>query len=146
MSALNNDYLIEQLANQGFSESENIFIPASAPTTQQPAGPVKGQFHRIVANGTSGASLMLKSILSNDNPGMVWLVNDSANNVSVFPFKNFAGGATDTGESMNGVANASFSVTAGNAAIFIASLVHPKRKGGTSGSTPSLNWSAALLT
>lgn len=94
----------------------------------------------------ANAALVMKSILSNDNPGMVFLINDSANTVVVFPFKSFAAGAPDTGESMNGVANASFSITAGNAAIFVASVVQAKRKGGSQGSTPAVNWSAALLT
>lgn len=143
MSTLNNDYLLEQLAAQGFPQGEEIFLPTGSLTTQQGGYPVKGQCHHITFCNVASAALVLKSILSNDNPGMVFLINDSANTVVVFPFKSFGTGATDTTETVNG--GASFSVTASNAAIFIASLVQTKRKGGSSGTTPALNWSAALL-
>jgi len=143
MSQAVNDFLYEILGGQGFTFGDDIFLFAGAPTSQQAAGAIRGQCHRIVANAVANASLALKSILSNDNPQLVFLINDSANNVVVFPFKNFAAGAIDTGEGINGVANGSFTITPGNAAIFVASLVQAKRKGGASAGT--LNWSAALL-
>lgn len=143
MSTLNNDYILEQLAVQGFVQGEEIYLPTGSLTTQQGGYPVKGQLHHITFCNVANASLVMKSIMSNDNPGMVFLINDSANTVVVFPFKAFGTGATDTAETVNG--GASFSVTSNNAAVFISSLVQPKRKGGSSGSTPSLNWVAALL-
>jgi hypothetical protein len=147
MSQQNNDYLFEILGTQGFTSGEDIMLFAGAPTSQQGAYPIKGQMHRIVACSVANASLVLKSVLSNDNPQLVFLINDSPNTLVVFPFKSFAAGSPpDVGESVNGVVNGSFSLTSLNAAIFVSSLVQSKRKGGSSGITPALNWSAALLT
>lgn len=146
MSALNNDYLYEILGGQGFAAGDDIVLPAGSGTTQATAGViVKGQLHRVTVS-IANAAMLLKSVLSNDNPQLVFVINDTPNTVQVFPYKAVAAGAVDTGEAMNGVANAGFSITANNAAIFVSSLVQPKRKGGASGSTPALNWSAALLT
>jgi len=145
MSALNNDYLYEILGSQGFAAGDDIALPAGSGTTQATASIVaKGQLHRVTVSIAS-AAILLKSVLSNDNPQIVFIINDTGNTVQVFPYKAIGAGATDTGEAMNGVANAAFSITANNAAIFVSSLVQPKRKGGSSGSTPALNWSAALL-
>ena len=143
MSAQNNDFLYDQLGNQGFAAGEEIYLFAGAPTSQQAAYPIKSQLHRVILNAVANASLVLKSILSNDNPGMVFIINDGANSVVVFPFKAFGGGATDTAETING--GASFSITAGNAAVLIASTPQTRRKGGVGSSAPPLNWQAALL-
>lgn len=145
MSALNNDYLWEVLGLQGFTSGDDIVLPAGSGITQATASAVaKGQLHRVTVS-IANAAIQLRSILENDNPQLVFIVNDTANTVQVFPHKAIGGGATDTGESMNGVANAAFNITANNSAIFVSSLVQPKRKGGGTGSTPALNWSAALL-
>lgn len=139
MTQLTNDSLFEQLAEIGFTLGEQIYLFAGAPTTQAAGAPVKGALHEIVVNNQAGAALVMKSILSNDAPSFVFLINQGAQAVSVFPFKQPAGSQ----ESMNGVANASFSVTAGNAAIFMSVPVLLKRKGSGSGGT--LDWRAALL-
>lgn len=142
MTQANNDFAYEQMGLQGFQAADEIYIFAGAPTSQQAAGAIKGQMHRIVANGTANASLALKSILSSDNPGLVILFNDApSNSVVVFPFKAFGAGATDTAETING--GASFTVSAGNFAIFIATPIATKRKGGTAS---TLNWQAQLYT
>lgn len=144
MSQINNDYLIEQLANQGFTFGEEIALFAGAGTTAVTGYPVKDQCHHVTTCSVASAALVLKSIMSNDNPGMVFIVNDSANTIVVFPFKASAAGAVDNVELING-ATGGFAITSLNSAIFTASLVQQKRKGGAGGTTPELNWSAALL-
>jgi hypothetical protein len=136
MAALTNDALLEALAADGWPVGDEVFIPAAAGTTQAAGLPFKSAAHRVTANGTASASMTLKSLLSNEAPGLVWLINDSANTVAVFPF---------AGEKMIGVANASFLVTAGNAAVFVAIPVQIKRKGGTSGGGTT-DWRASLIT
>jgi hypothetical protein len=136
MSALTNDALYEQLAADGWPVGDDLFFGAAAPTTQALGAPIRASAHRVTANGTANASATLKSLLSNEAPGMVWLINDGAQTVAVF---------CAAGEKMNGVANASFAVTAGNAAVFVPIPTQVKRKGGTSGGG-TLNWSSALIT
>ena len=139
MSQLTNDALLEQLVELGVNLGDEIYLFAGAPTTQAGGGPVKAALHRIVVNNQAGAALVMKSILSNDAPSFVWLINDGVQAVSVFPFKQ----PTGTQESMLGVANASFSVTAGNAAVFMSIPVLIKRKGSSSGGT--VDWRASLI-
>jgi hypothetical protein len=135
MAALTNDALLETLAIDGWPVGDEIFIPAGAATTQAGGLAFKASAHRVTANGTANASMTMRSLLSNDAPPMAWLINDSANTVAVF---------CAAGEKMNGGANGSFSVTAGNAAVFIAIPVQIKRKGGASGGG-TLDWRAALI-
>src|SRR5258708_9909943 len=109
MTQLTNDALLEQLCETyGIGAGEEIFLFAGA-SPAQGAGPVKGQMHRIVVNNVANAALTMKSILSNDAPSFVWIINDGTQSVNVFPFT----GGTDTAEKMNGVANASQAVAAG---------------------------------
>ncbi len=140
MTTLTNDALLEQLCETyGIAASEELYLFAGA-STAQGAGPVKGQLHRIVVNNVANAALTMKSILSNDAPSFVWIINDGAQSVNVFPFT----GGTDTAEKMNGVANASQAVAAGQAALFMSIPVQIKKKGGTSGGG-TFDWRAAIL-
>jgi hypothetical protein len=146
MTQLTNDYIYEISGSQGFFFGDDIFIGAGAGTTISNGIALKGQAHRIVNNGvnvTANASLQLKSILSNDNPQLVIVINDSNQAVVVFPFKAVAGGAADTAENING-AQTGFSIAATTSAVFWSSLVQTKRKGGSGGAN-SLNWSAATF-
>ena len=143
MTALTNDYIWEIMVVQGFTAGDDIVIGAGAPTTITNGPVVKGQLHRVIANGTAGGAIQMRSILSNDNPQFVVIVNDSANSVNVFPFKATAAGATDTAENING-AQSAFAIASNAAAAFFCSLAQIKRKGQ---STPNaLNWSAATFT
>jgi hypothetical protein len=140
MTQITNDYIYEVSGNQGFFFGDDLFIPAGAGTTAVAGVPLKGQAHRIIANKTANAALTLKSILSNDNPQIVIVVNDDPTNaVKVFPFT----GGTDTGENINGV-NTGFTIGAVTSAVFWSSLVQTKRKGGSGGAN-ALNWSAATF-
>jgi hypothetical protein len=136
MSQATNDSLLEALSADGWPLGDEVFIPAGAGVTQAAGLPFKSSAQRVTGNGTANAAMTLKSLVSNEASGVFWLINDSANNVAVFPF---------SGEKMNTVLNAAFSVTAGNAAIFVPTPTQIKRKGGTSGGG-SLNWAAALIT
>lgn len=143
MTQLTNDYIYEIIGNQQFPYGEDIVIGTGAATTQTGAAyPIKSQCHRIISCGTSGAALMMRSILSLDNPQLVILINDSANSVNIFPFKAFGVGAIDTAENINGAATA-FPVGSLTSAVFWASLVQTKRKG--SATVNALNWSAATF-
>jgi hypothetical protein len=135
MSAATNDSLLEALAGDGWPLGDEVFIAAGAGTTQAAGLAFRSSAMRVIGNGTANASMTLKSLVSNDAPGIFWLINESANNIAVFPF---------SGEKMNTVANAAFSVTAGNAAVFVPTPPQIKRKGGTSGGG-SLNWAASLI-
>jgi hypothetical protein len=143
MSQATNDYLYEILGTQGFPFGEDLAFFAGASITIGGAYPIKSQCHRIVQNAVANAALMLKSILSNDNPQLVFLINESPNTAVIFPFKNFAAGAIDTTETVNGV-QTGFSLTTLNSVILVSSLVQVKRKGGSQVAT--LNWSASLIT
>jgi hypothetical protein len=141
VTTLTNDALLEQLCETyGIGAGEEIYLFAGAPTTQAGGGAVKGQLHRIVVNNVANAALVMKSILSNDAPSFVWILNDGAQSVNVFPFT----GGTDNAEKMNGVANASQAVAAGQAALFMSIPVQIKKKGGTSGGG-TFDWRAAIL-
>lgn len=135
MAALTNDALLECLAADGWPLGDEIFIPSGAGTTQAAGLPFKSSAMRITANATANAAITLKSLLSNDAPTMCWVINDGANAVAVFPF---------SGEKTNGASNTAFSVTAGNAAVFVAVPAQVKRKGGTSGGG-TLDWRCALI-
>ena len=145
MTQITNDYIYEILGTQGFAFGDDIFIPSGASTTEATAIPIKSQCHRIIANGTSTAALAMKSILSNDNPQIVVIINeDPTNGVAIFPFKATASGAVDTAETINGVTTA-FTLAAATTAVFFSSLVMIKLKGGKNSTTPALNWSAATF-
>src|SRR5258708_34961232 len=135
MAQLTSDALLEALAADGWPVGDEVFIGGAGGTTQAAGLPFKSAAHRVTANGTASAAMTLKSLLSNEAPGLVWLINDSANTIAVFCF---------AGEKMNGVANASFAVTAGNSAIFVAVPTQIKRKGGASGGA-TLDWRSALI-
>lgn len=143
MTQLTNDYIYEIIGNQQIPYGEDIVIGAGAGLTAQNGYPVKGQSHRVIKNGTASAALVMKSILSLDNPQLVIIINDDPTNaVNVFPFKAFGVGATDTTETING-GSAGFAIAAVTAAVFWSSVVQTKRKG--SGTTNTLNWSAATF-
>ena len=142
MTALTNDYIWEIMGTQGYTAGDDIVIGAGAPTTITNGPSIKGQLHRVIVNGTAGGAVQMRSILSNDNPQVVVIVNDSANSINVFPYKAIGAGATDTTENING-GQAAFAVASNQSACFFASLAQIKRKGQ---STPNaLNWSAAVF-
>ena len=146
MTALTNDSIWEIMGTQGYTAGDDIVIPAGASTTitSPPPGTVlRGQLHRVTVNATANAAVQMRSILSNDNPQVVVVVNDSTNAIVLFPFKAIGAGATDTAENING-GQGGFTVASNASAVLFASLAQTKRKG--SGTANTLNWSAATFT
>lgn len=140
MTQVTNDYIYEICGNQQFPQGEDIALFAGAGTTALTGYPVKGQVHRIISNPGATSALVMKSILSLDNPQLVILINDSANAVVVFPFA--AKQAPDNAETVNG--GASFTLASLSTGVFWSSVVQTKRKGGPV--VNALNWSAASFT
>src|SRR5258706_11609924 len=137
MSQLTNDAIMEVLSEDGWPVSDEIFIGAGAPLTQAGGQPVKGSCHGIMqlGAGTANGAVVMKSVKTQEAPSMVWLLNDSAQAVAVF---------CALGDSMNGTPNGSFSLTAGNAAVFCRIPAQIKRKGGTV-AAGTLDWRPALI-
>lgn len=141
MTQITNDYIYEICGGQGFSEGDNISLFAGAGLTASTGYPIRAQLHRVTT-AIANAALVLPSIMTNaDNAPLIIIVNDSAQTVKVFPF---LGPSPDNTENINGVATG-FSITSVTSAVFFASLVQLKRKGGSGSTTPALNWSAALF-
>jgi hypothetical protein len=142
MTQLTNDALLEQLGELDlFPQGDEIQLFAGSPTSQTGAYPLKGVVHHITVNNVANASLAMKSILTNEAPSFVFVVNDGAQTVNVFPYKQ---PAANSQESMNGVANASQAITAGQACMFMSTPPQLKRKGGTV-VAGTLDWRAAVL-
>lgn len=143
MTQLTNDALMQQLGELNlFPLGDEIFLYAGAPTTQVGATPVRSNVHRVVVNNQAAAALVMKSILSNEAPSFVFIANDGAQTVNVFPYRALQ--APDNAESMNGSANGSQAIAAGQACLFMSVPVQINRKGGTVvGGT--LDWRAAVL-
>lgn len=135
MTQLTNDALYEQLMELGIMPGDEINLFAGAGTTQAAGVPVKGMLHRIVACSVASASLTMKSVLSNDAPSFVWLINDSPNTVAVFSFP---------GDHMNGTLNGNQTIATLTAALFMSIPVLVRRKGGASGGGTT-DWRAATL-
>lgn len=89
---------------------DNIFI-ATAQITQALAQAVaRAGANRVVASPANGAILLPAMLNEDEAADIVFVINDSANTIQVFPA---------LGETMLGVANAAFSVAAGATGIFL---------------------------
>jgi hypothetical protein len=140
MTQLTNDYIYEIMGTQGYPCGEDIFLFAGAGTTAATGYAVRDQVHRVITS-IANAALTMKSILTNDAPQLVVIINDSAQTIKIFPY---TGGTVDTTETING-ATTGFSIATVTTAVFFSSLVAIKRKGGSGSTTPALNWSAATF-
>jgi hypothetical protein len=113
--SLANQALLFNIALLGTPIYDNLAGgPAAAQAT---ALPLLGEMNRVTV-AAANASYILKSIRSSEASTIVFLVNDSANSVNIYPA---------VGENMNGVANAAFAVPAGQSGICV--LV-PNKLGG----------------
>lgn len=89
----------------------NDGLTAYAAGGQSLATPLRGGANRITIAASAGASLILPSLANEDEgAGLVFVVNDGANAISVF----CAAGGT-----INGSPNGSLSIAAGGFAIFL---------------------------
>ena len=97
------------IRNAGFLRLPmNDNIAALNASSQSTAYCMPGQLNRVTSSVANG-SVVLNSILTEEQNGMVILINDSANAVLVYP---------TTGEKQNGTLNASLSVAAAATAVF----------------------------
>jgi hypothetical protein len=89
----------------------NGALAAYAAGGQSGATPLRGAANRVTLATAAGASLLLPSITTEDADALtVWVINDSANAVSVFCAPN---------DFLNGASNGSLSVAVGGFAIFV---------------------------
>ena len=84
-------------------------LVTSTANAQVAATPIRNAVSRVTVATASG-SLILPDILTNVAEDMIWVLNDTAQTINVFPFS--AG-------SINGAANTALSLTTGQAAVFI---------------------------
>jgi hypothetical protein len=101
-------------------------LTAGAAATQNGAPLLIGELCRCTSAVGTG-SFMLKSLLTEDGPPLVFVVNDSANTINVYPF---------VGEKINGGTNTALAIPAGQSGIFISV---PNAKGAT------LDWRSAVI-
>lgn len=84
-------------------------LAGAANNAQAGATPLISEVNRVTKSTASLNSFILKSILSGDASVLIFVLNDSANTINVFPF---------VGENQNGVANAGLAIAAGAAGVF----------------------------
>lgn len=90
--------------------NDDIFIAAGV-TTQAAATAVARSGANRVVSAPSGGAILLPAMLNADEGGdIVFVINDSANSINVFPMP---------GETMLGAANAAFAVAAGAFGMFL---------------------------
>jgi len=124
-----NTALLYNLGLLAFPVIDNLSSTV-ATATQTGAIALVGELHRVTKAVSTG-SFILKSLISNEAPPLVFVVNDSAQTINVYP---------TVGETMNGVANAAFQITTGTSGIFIAIPTAHLAKGAS-----SVDWRAALI-
>lgn len=76
---------------------------------QAGAAPLLNAATRCTVSSAATASFILPDILTNEADGIIWVLNDSANSINVYPF---------IGQNMNGGANAALAVAAGGFGVF----------------------------
>jgi hypothetical protein len=84
-----------------------------------------------VTSAVANGSFILKSLLTLDGPPLVFVINDSAQAIRVYPFL-----SVPSPESVNGSANSFLSIPTGQSGIFISV---PNAKGATQ------DWRAAVI-
>jgi hypothetical protein len=85
-------------------------VTASSTTTQAGATAITAECTRVTLSPANG-SLILRSLTTLDAPPIVFVVNDSANTIKVYPA---------TGENLSGTQNASLSIPSGESGIFVS--------------------------
>ncbi len=123
-----NTALLYNLGLLAFPVVDNLSSTVAA--AQAGATALVGELHRVTKAASTG-SFILKSLTSEEAPPLVFVVNDSAQTINVYP---------TVGETMNGGANTAFQITAGTSGIFIAISTAQLAKGAS-----SVDWRAALI-
>lgn len=125
-----NDSLLYNLALQGFPVTDD---QNCGQTTQTLGTPIIGECFRVttaVSNGTA----QLKSSISNEAAPLIFVINDSANTIKVYPF---------VGETQAGVANGSLSIPTGQSGIFVRVPPQVAKGGGVNQGTG--DWRVAII-
>lgn len=99
--------LMGHLARHGFTIDDDR--SAGALAAQAGASPITRNVTRCTVSSAATASFILRDILTNDTPSMVFVINDSANSINVYPF---------VGQNINGSLNTALAVAAGGFAFF----------------------------
>jgi hypothetical protein len=123
-----NTALLYNLALLAFPVTDDLVSTVAA--SQSGATVLIGELCRVIKASNTG-SFMLKSLLNEEAPPIVFVVNDSANTINIYPA---------VGETMQGSANAAFQITAGLSAIFVAVSTANLAKSAT-----SVDWRPALI-
>ena len=93
--------LRSHLANRQYALDD--VLSTSTANAQAAATPIKNAVSRVTVATASG-SLILPDILTNVAEDMIWVLNDTAQTINVFPF---------VSSSINGAANTALALTAG---------------------------------
>jgi hypothetical protein len=127
--SLGNDSILYQLGLQAFPVTDGVVLLT---TGQAAAVPCIGDLIRVVKSVSNG-SLILKSRLTGEAPGLVFVLNDSASTIVVFCWQ---------GENMSGSLNGSLSIPSGQGGIFVGSFA--VAKGGVATANPT-DWRVAVI-
>jgi len=108
MSTTNNAVL-QAIGNNAQPQALADNLVAGPAATQGTAVRLPGNMNRCLKAAATG-SFILPSIGTGEANDTVWVINDTAVTINVYPA---------AGEKMVSVANAAFAVTAGNSAVFV---------------------------
>ncbi len=114
--------LMGHLARHGFTIDDDLVGGALA--AQAGATPLTRNVSRCTKSSAATASFILRDMLTNNAPSLVFVLNDSANSINVYPF---------VGQNINGSLNTALAVAAGGFAMFSRVMA-------------TLDWRAAAFT
>lgn len=126
MSVTNNAVMFALGNNQGQAAVELVGGPAA---TQNTATRINNQIARVTKAVATG-SFQLPSMLNGEANELIWVVNDTAVTINVYPA---------VGEKTNGGTNTAFQITTGLTGVFIPVLASPNNYPST------LDWRCALI-
>lgn len=121
--------LLDDLALLGkFPVFDGLYSTVAAAQAAAPILP--SQLNRVVKAVSTG-SFVLRSLATEDAPPIVFVVNESAATINIYPF---------IGETMNGSLNGAFQITTGTSGIFVAIGTSQIPQGAS-----AVDWRAALI-
>lgn len=101
-----NTSLLGHLGRHRFSCDDDK--TAGIANSQGGANAILSQVSRITSAVANG-SMILRDMLTNDAPSLVWVINDSAQTIQVYPF---------VGQHVNGALNTALAIAAGGFGFF----------------------------
>lgn len=131
-----NDAIYEWLGTNGFFIIDNQYV-ATGQTSANTGLPFLSQCVRVTKSIASSAAMVLPDLITNNNMGgMVALINDSPNTITVYPFPSAS-------QTVNGTT--SVTVATGTTTIFLAVQKFVKRGGYQGQSGAGTDWRIASL-